>query len=293
MLVFIGMSCEDPDKAPVLTFDAAGKGAYPRLIEDAGEPFVNLFDVDGSSYSMDVEFVDNEQGKTVQSYDFELEFEDNDASNGDDSGSGIALMSFSEADFSVNENGFVGLTGVTITGPQLLDAAGLSEADVSPGDVFRVTSSVTTSNGVFAQANSSTTIYGAAFRGIFNINLSAGCPSSLGGEYSYTSTYWCGAGAGSGTVEIVDNGGGNYTFSDWSFGGYDDCYGGFGGWGGLSFAEVCSEVGFTGFTDAFGDTWTFVTEVNGNIWSIEWENTYGEFGTVDITFPGGVPFEVE
>ncbi|MEZ4994234.1 MAG: hypothetical protein R2824_27675 [Saprospiraceae bacterium] len=91
-----------------------------------------------------------------------------------------------------------------------------------------------------------------------------------------------------GSVTINALGGGAYSFSDWSFGSYVACYGGTNSnWGSLQFTDVCETVSFTGFTDAFGDTWTFDQTIEGEEWTITWSNTYGEAGKTVIYKPGG------
>ena len=153
--------------------------------------------------------------------------------------------------------------------------------------------SITTDDGaVWSAANSSAPVRGTAFQGFFDFAMPAGCPSDLTGTYDYVSTNnWCDGGGQTGTVTIQSLGAGSYTFDDWSFGAYPSCYGGTAaGWGSIAFTEVCAVVSFTGFTDNYGDTWNFISTINGNDWEIFWDNTYGESGQTAITFPGGVPF---
>ena len=148
-----------------------------------------------------------------------------------------------------------------------------------------------TDGRVFSAENSSPAITGAAFQGHFDFTLPANCPSDLTGTYDYTTTdVWCDGSMVTGTVDIVAQGGGVYNFSDWSFGAYGPCYGSTANQPGITFDEVCAEVSFTGFTDSFGDTWTFTSSIDGNDWTIGWENTYGESANSVITFPGPVPF---
>ena len=67
-LVMIFTACEDPDKAPIVTFDSAGHGIYPRLLSEDGALLVNLLsesDFNASNYSYTVEFVDDNAGQNV------------------------------------------------------------------------------------------------------------------------------------------------------------------------------------------------------------------------------------
>ena len=290
-LLFFTFSCADEDLSPIVTFDSAGKGAYPRLVSDSGDQFINLFDISGSAYNYTAELIDNDGGNLVAEYVVDLTYVDNDPSNGSN-GTTVEYLKYTSSDFTPNENGYQQAPEISLNGPGILAATGLSEDDISAGDEFRFVSRLVLIDGsIFTQANSSATVVGAAFRGIFNVNMPASCPSDLTGTYAYTTTdIWCNGGSTSGEVDIVALGGGTYEFSDWAFGSYGTCYGGGTAGGNLNFQDVCLEVAFTGFTDSFGDTWTYDSSIDGEEWTINWDNTYGESGNTVVTFPGGVPF---
>lgn len=293
-VVLIMSSCADENAEPIVTFDSAGKGAYPRLISQS-DKLINLFDISGSQYTYTVEFVDNNRGGDVAEYVLEMTYENN---NGGASVGPVEYKRWSAGEFSSNENGYQQAPTITITANDAFAAAGVSAADVKAGDNFKFEGKVILNDGsTFTQGNSSATVYGAAFRGHFNFTLPAACPSDLTGTYSFVSTaIWCGAWDGTpvtGEVTIDAQGGGVYKFSDWAFGSYGPCYGGGVAGGDLTFTEVCAEVSFTGFTDSFGDTWTYDSSIDGEEWTITWDNTYGEAATSVITFPGGVPFTLK
>ena len=293
-VVFIISSCADENAKPIVTFDSAGKGAYPRLISES-DRFINLFDVAGSQYVYTVEFVDKNRGTDVAEYIIEMTYENN---HGGVSVGPIEFKRWAAGEFSPNEEGYQQAPTITISGSDVFAAAGLTEADVVAGDDFNFEGKVILNDGsTFTQSNSSSTVYGAAFRGHFNFTLPTGCPSDLSGTYAYTSTdIWCDDWDGTPvtgevTIEALD-GRGEYQFSDWSFGAYDVCYDDI-ETSKLVFTEVCKEVSFTGITDGFGETWTYDSSINGEEWTIKWSNTYEELGTVVITFPGGVPFTLK
>lgn len=295
VLLTLAWSCADEDLSPILTFDKAGKGAYPRLINES-DKLINLFDIDGSEYTYSVEFVDLEQGDLVAEYILELTYEDADLDDGDASTGPLEFRSWSASDFVEVSSGFKGVENITITANEAIAAAGITPEEVNPGDQFVFDGRLVLEDGsVFTAENSTATVRGAAFQGHFSFTLPAACPSSLEGTYSYVgSDYWCGEDGISGEVDIEALGGGVYTFSDWAFGAYVACYGGGAAGGGdLSFADVCNEVSFVGFTDSFGDTWEFTSSVDGEEWTIEWANTYGESGKAVITSPGGWGFTIE
>ncbi len=281
--LFFVTSCADDSLSPIVTFDSAGHGAYPRLIEE-GEKLINLFDIDGSSYSYTIEFVDEEQGALVSEYVLDLDYNGTGAKE---------YKRWSASDFSANSTGYQQAPSITITANEAIAAAGLTADQVMPGDEFAFKGKVILQDGSeFTATNSSATVRGAAFRGHFDFTLAAGCPSELAGTYEYTTTdLWCGADAVTGTVDFIDIGGGSFEFSDASFGGYGACYACCAATG-LTMIDVCAEVSFTSFVNSYGDTFTIDSEVDGESWIITWSSDYGEAGVTTINFPGGVPFTV-
>ena len=297
--MFTVFSCEDTSKAPIVTFSTAGHGAYPRLLTETGAKLMNILsavDFTASQYGYTIEFVDDNGGKDVAQYILKLEYDDNDASNGDLSVSDVTLRTYTTSDFSENAEGFQELANVVITAGDVAAAAGITFADITAGDNFLISGEVHTVGGdVFTSVNSSSSVEGTAFRGHFSFTLPAACPSNLGGSYAYSTDLsgWCG-GVQTGMVDIVDQGGGEYIFSDWAFGAYVACYGGGGASGDFTFVEVCTVVTLNDGTDSFGDSWSFSSVISGTDWTITWLNfTYAagvENGVTTITFPGGVPF---
>lgn len=281
-------SCKDEDLGPIVTFDSGIKGAYPRLLAQT-DKLINLFDIAGSQYTYTLELVDLEKGKLVTDYVVDMVYKDNDPSNGNNSVGPVEFLRFTTNDFKTNAAGYQEVPTITIRATEAMAAAGVTAEQLSPGDEFNFIGRVILQDGsVYSQANSSAAIYGSAFRGHFNFTLPVGCPSNLTGTYAYETTeIWCGGDAVTGTVNILAQGGGVYKFSDWAFGAYGPCYGGGIATGDLTFREVCAVVSFTGFTDSFGDTWTFTSAIEGEKWIIKWVNTYGEAATSVIIHPSG------
>lgn len=287
-------SCADEDLGPVVTFDTAGKGAYVRLLEDNGNLLVNLLDLSQSEYIYSVEFVDLEQGDLVSEYRIDLVYQDRNTDNGDQSSGPNEIMTYSASEFVESAGGFKSVENISITPADLFRVAGVDAASVKAGDRFVVKGTLTLQDGsTFTADNSSAAVNGSAFAGHFDFTLAAGCPSDLTGTFDVRgSNFWCGADDNTGSVTINALGGGEYTFSDWSFGAYPACYGGLANWGALAFTDVCEEVSFTGRTDNYGDTWTFTSSISedGTEWTIDWVNTYGEAGTGVIVNPAGWVF---
>ncbi|GEM_PF-1449737 len=299
-LIFLS-ACRDENLAPIATFDASEKGAYVRVVtQNNGN--VDLTDLANSVMEYTVEFVDLEQGNLVSEYDLQITYEDNNPQNGDNTKGPVAFRTYEAAEFTTNKEGFKSLENIQITAQQALDAIGIGAEDILSGDKFKFIGSVTTTGGAnFNAANSSASVNGTAFRGFFNFTLSAFCPSSLEGDYRYTTTaasIVCpqdGTTASndlSGTVSVISAGNEVYSLSDWSFGSYAVCYKptSKADFKTLQFTDTCSEVTFTGKIDELGEKWAFTSEVDGTNWVISWENTFGEKGTATVINPVGWNF---
>jgi len=290
VLIF-ATSCKDDNLAPIATFDAAEKGAYPALIEE-GVRDINLFDIAGSSYTYTIEFIDLEQGNLVSEYSLQLTYEDGDASDGDNSAGPIEFKSWPSSSFETNANGFKGISNITISASEAMAAFGLS--DLGPGDVFRFQGRVTTTSGQsFMASNSSAAVNGAAFRGHFNFNLTAICPSALEGTYQAISTaIWCGAADGyEKTINFSKDGKTAYDIDDFSFGAYAPCYGEDAGLplGNLRWVDVCNKISITGQSQ-WGEVYTYSNmSIDGNSLNFTWSNDYGEGATTELINPNGWP----
>ncbi len=292
-LAMVFTACEDPDKAPIVTFDSAGHGIYPRLLSEDGALLVNLLsesEFTSSNYSYTVEFVDDNAGKNVAEVYVELTY---NPVSGDAVGP-LEVTRVPGSSLTASENGFVQTT-FDVSSTTLSGVLGLGFADFNAGDEFQLATVIVHSDGTeYRSTNSSSSVRGVAFAGIrFAFTRPLACPSDLTGTYSATTTdVWCNGGSVTVDVTIEALGGGSYVFNDWSFGAYSQCYASssVADSQGIIFTDVCETVSFTGFTDDFGDTWTFDSSISGEEWTITWENTYSESGSSVITFPGGVPF---
>ena len=287
MVTLFIAGCANEDLKPILTFEDSGKGAYIKLIEESSK-LINVLDettINSSTYTYSVEFKDVQNGGLVSEYRVDLIY---DPVSGNEQ-TVPSFLSFTSSDFTDSPDGLKSVTDITITGAQILQALGLQPSDLSPGDNFLFEGFIDLEDGrTFGFDNSSAPVRGGAFQGHFNFTLPAACPSDLTGTFEYeTTNIWCGGDPVTGTVDIEARGGGVYEFSDWAFGSYGACYGGGSAGGEILFTDVCTEVSFTGFVDSFGDTWEFTSSIDGNEWTIEWSNTYGESATSVIKYPGG------
>ena len=291
--VLLAFGCADENLQPILTFDQAGKGAYIKRLSESAK-LINVLNestTNASAYTYGVEFVDLENGNLVSEYRLDLIYRPVGAANR----TVTAFRSYGQSDFTDSEAGFRSMPNIEITAPQIMQALNLTFADLTAGDQFTFKGYITLEDGsVFGFDNSSAPVRGSAFQAHFDFTLPAACPSDLAGTFAYeSSAFWCNGGSGTGNVSIVARGGGVYRFSDWSFGGYAACYGG--GTANsttLKCTNVCTKVSFTGYTDSFGDVWTYVSTIVGNDWTIEWSNTYGETGTAVIHYTGGADWPI-
>lgn len=131
------------------------------------------------------------------------------------------------------------------------------------------------------------------------------CSSELAGTYNISTEIpqeftedTCPAGhTFTGTIDIIYVGAGIYSFNDWSFGSYLECYQGNVNLSGtFNFQSECSVVTINFGNDSFDDPWVFLSDIDGNDWIIRWNNVGvnpNEQGITTITFPGGVPFTVD
>jgi len=183
--VLVFASCEDEELAPVLTFDSATIGAYPRLVElTTGE--YDLANISSSALIYEVDFVDESLGGEVAEYIINGQFIDNTPGNDVSKGT-LEYASFAPSDFSTSRNGNQGIS-ITIPLTEALAFWGLSEDEVNPGDQFAFSTTVVHVDGTpYSADNSSQTVRGAAFQGFFTFNGTLTCPladADFSGDYS-------------------------------------------------------------------------------------------------------------
>lgn len=113
--------------------------------------------------------------------------------------------------------------------------------------------------------------------------------SDFSGEYTYTTTdYFCDGDAltGTGTLSFLgvdDAGQGTFSFSDWSFGTYDACYGQGGDFASLNMTYCTGIVAVAG-ADSFDDAW-FLNNiaVDGATLTFDYSNAYvGDNGETEF-----------
>ena len=289
MASFVISSCEDPDKAPIVTFDSAGHGAYPRLLSEVGERSVDFFDIPNSQYEYSVEFVDEDGGNTVTEYIVDLEYID---VNGTDSKAPAEFLKFAASEFTTSTEGFKAVENIVVSATAMIAAVGLTEADVSQADKFIITGKLVTQSGlVHTGANSSASVQGAAFRGHFDVTLAVVCPSDLAGTHTYSTVPWCGGAPVIGVSVWVTESNGVYSIDggDYAFGAYFPCYSPTAALpeGNLRINDLCNTLSWTGASQ-WGELYIFNSvTVSGADLIMDWDNDYGEAGITTLTREGG------
>jgi hypothetical protein len=155
----------------------------------------------------------------------------------------------------------------------------LTEDDLVPGDHWTLSYKMTLSDGRVMNIGTQT-------------NIAFSCPSDIAGVYDASTTgagnypggtvpggFWDGVGVVTLTATDVE---GVYEIDDIS----GEFYNLF--WGGEKeagvFRDVCGNYSIDTKTDQWGDTLTSTVTNNGDgTITIQWENTYGDFGTTVLT----------
>ncbi len=174
-LVLIFTSCKDDELTPVLTFEKATVGAYPRLVNLISNE-LDLANLSAAVYEYEVDFVDKEDGNLVEQYKIDVEFFDNNPDNGDSSQASKTFKTFGKSDFSTSSKGNPGMK-IKITLDELLKFFDIKAEDIKPNDQFGFYTTVTDDQGrTYGSTNSSSTVRGSAFQGFFDNSVKATCP---------------------------------------------------------------------------------------------------------------------
>ena len=167
--------CTEEDFSPIITFDKAGKGAYPRLVSlSAGE-----FDLNDFSQSIDytVEFVSIDQGTNVAEYRVDLTFVDVNLDNGDMSVGPITFLTASQGDFTTNEDGFKQFS-VSLDVAAIGSSLGINTDNIKANDYITFESFITLDDGsVFSADNYPPTVNNSGgFSALFSRRFNLTCP---------------------------------------------------------------------------------------------------------------------
>ena len=297
-ILFVVASCNPEPELPVVLFEDAEKGAYPRLLNFDGT--FNFLDVDASSVSWDVEFYDEDNGSHVTEYSWTVEYRDNSGAGG--SRGEVPLVTIPSSSFvTVAESGLPGTSG-SWTMTEILNAFDFTIDDINGGDAFNFFATLKRDDGKeFNTVNTGDAIEGSApFSGFFRFTMNVVCPSELEGLMDYSTVGWCGE-VVEGEVEWINEGKGVYNIAggiqgdgnDFSFGAYHGCYGPNGGLpnaasGNVRFTDSCNKFGYQG-TSQWGEVY-YINNliVDGNKLTVDWFNDYApEAGVTTFTRQDG------
>ena len=296
-ILFVVASCNPEPELPVVLFEDAEKGAYPRLLNFDG--VFNFLDVDNSFAAWEVEFYDEDNGSHVTEYSWTVAYRDNSGNGG--SRGEVPLATIPVGSFGTSANGLPG-TSATWTMTEVLDAFGFTIDSINGGDAFNFFATLKRDDGKeFNTVNTGDAIEGSApFSGFFRFTMNVVCPSELEGVMDVSTVGWCGD-TWEGEIEWVNEGNGVYNMAggvgdmgqDFSFGAYFACYSPTSGLpnansGNVRFTDSCNKLGYQG-TSQWGEAYYINNlTVDGANLTIDWFNDYApEAGVTTFTRQDG------
>lgn len=293
VLVFLS-SCRDSVE-PNVPYSSFDNGAYLRTIARTSTTF-NFFNLATSNFALTLEAVDAEDGATVENVEIRVRHRRllpgvglrytpvND----------VIVKTLQSSDFKPNTESRFLRASFVITSAETFAAVGLTAAQIEGGDVFEFRMVLNDKKGrSFSTNNVTTNVAGAPFYASpFQYNVSVVCPSDLAGTYAFDALEtFCGKTySGSITWTAVASSAGSYTVSDGTFGAWQSCYPDTWGNGNVRINDACGRLTMSG-TDKYGDSYSMrVISSTPQVLTLEWVNTYDEFGTVAVKSNAGKPW---
>lgn len=293
MLVFLS-SCRDSVE-PNVPYSVFDNGAYLRTISRTSTTF-NFFNLGASNFALTLEAVDAEDGATVDNVEIRVRHRRlipgvglNYTPVND-----VIVKTLQSSDFAPNDESRFLRASFVVTAAEAFAAVGLTAAQIEGGDVFEFRLVLNDKKGrSFSTNNVTTNVAGAPFYASpFQYNVSVICPSDLAGTYAFDALEtFCGdTYSGSITWTAVANTPGAYRVSDGTFGAWQSCYPDTWGSGNVRINDACGRLTMTG-TDKYGDSYSMtVISSTPQVLTLEWVNTYDEFGTVAVKSNAGKPW---
>lgn len=190
LLAFIAVfatSCTDEEKLP-LDVENLKTGAILRTIDLESAVF-DFFDISNSEFSVVLEADDGSEGDRIESIDIFVAFDDNTPEDGSNDVNEILLETIPASSLTMGPNGLPRIN-FNSTAPETLSALGLSESDISPGDVFDFRLAINLTDGqTFTNTNASSDLSGLFYSSPFRYRVGVGCPlasDKFTGEYQVT-----------------------------------------------------------------------------------------------------------
>ncbi len=259
LLLSLG-ACEDEEKSP---FDQVtgnlGTAGGLRTI-NLVSPSLNILDLDNSSFQVEVEEWDDQDGDLLESVDVFVSFQDNSPGNGDSSAppdngdpnvpNDLLVSTISASAFAIDGTSGLPRATISVTGSETIAALGLVQSDLDGGDIFRFRLALNLSDGtVFSSNNLEGNVTGSFFNSPFSYPLTLVC--------------------------VLDT----PISGDWNIEGQDS-YGD--GWNNAA-VRVTIDGTVTDYTFTSGNTASFVVNVPGGSETLDWEFVSGSFDS-EVTF---------
>ncbi len=304
-LVAVSISACTDWVEPAIPYNSFETGTYLRTVSPQNWPLslsFNFFQLSTSKFSVMVEAVDIQDGKTVKEVDLLVRRRRGTSLSPEVKVKTIPASAFQSHSIilpNVHPASGSKYPAATIeaTIPEALQAMNFTLADINGGDFFEFRLVLFTNDGkTFSNGNVSADITGGEFyRSPFFYRIPVVCPSDLGGTYAYSSTNMMsefgqcpGTITGTVTLTPVSAGSSSYTVSDPTFG-FWGCYGDTYA-GTVRLNDACGQLSFSG-TDKYGDGYTFFFISNdGTNLVFRWKNASDEEGTVTLTANPGKPW---
>ena len=300
LIAAFAVSCGDPE-LPVELFPEMEYGAFARKLSQDGT--YNYYEVASSQIDLEVEYYDANNGNNIASYGIDVEYIDN-ATDGAKSKARTNMRTINAADFVSNANGFLGST-FSLSFNDALTALGITSADIDGGSYFRYWFTLTMNDGrTFDYDNTGPNMMSSsAFAALFRLNVYIVCPSSLEGAViantydaetpDYPGTVFTVSGVEDELVK-VGNADNIYTMATdvalgcWGPSGFDYSIPAATG---PEFTDACNVFSIAG-SDEYSEEWSLAAgsvsvSADEKTLTYTWNNTYGEFGTVDLTYVDG------
>lgn len=307
--------CENEDLSPVPAWETGvhGNGIFA---EESRQSFIVGLN---NPITMDFAWVSFDGNNTVEKIDFYVTFnesyideEGNPAIASHGGGDGVLLQTVQGADLPGSREYF----SVTVTPQQVFNlyrnaTFNYGDGEVSvfenpekartdadpflPGDSFSVRWELTTADGRVFDSWSPTVCSAEVEEATCSVNWSVVCESDLAGTFDYVSTNYVQGGGGgaqpgtfTGTVTWEEVATGKYSTTDASFGQFTNVWGDSPAVGDdMVIQDACNVLTISG-GDQYSDTYTYrIVSVDGPVMTINWNNTYGDAGTVVLTRQDG------
>ena len=294
-------SCTTRDTVVDQVLDGVTNGAVLRTTQvfNADIPLGN----ETALWSVEIEVQDYQDGDLLSQVRVYAGFKDNNDDGVDVNTVEQLFQTLNVDDFSPGPFDLPRAT-LVLTAAEMLSAFGLDFADTNSGDQYQIRLELELTDGrIFTNTDAAGIITGGFFASpyFYNANVICEFERSIAVDYDYLS-YDMGAGDGSGGQQTTGAGPINGTISwgdggdislvttpDYSFGMFGFVWGDSPATNGMASVKWFCATLTPQAADQYSDTYTYdITNVNGSTMTIDWINTWGDIGTVELTRQDGL-----